>query len=50
MAQTEFKRLGTHCEVTLQQMDLCHEQMSISMGRTLVQAMLETALSSVSVT
>ena len=50
MAEAEFKRLGAHFEVSLLQVNLGHEEVSISMRGTLVQAMLETALSRINVT
>lgn len=50
MAEAEFEGLGAHGEVPLQQMDLRHQQMSIWMRRTLVQAVLQIALGSIDVT
>lgn len=50
MAQTELQRLGGEFEITLQEIDLGHEKVSISEGRLLIQTVLQTALGRLYVT
>lgn len=50
MTQTEFQRLGARHEVSLLQVDLRHQQVGVCMRRTMVQAVLKAALSTVRVT
>lgn len=49
-AETDLQRLRTHGEVTLQQVNLCHQQMSVSIRRALLQTALKGTLGSISVT
>lgn len=44
VAEAEFQRLGGELEVALHEMDLSHEEMAVTMGRVLIQTVLQAAL------